>query len=126
MDEFELGLQARQRGDILGALPRFQCSWQARPADGQCWYWYAAAQDNLGMDATAVACYRRALELGCSREAEAHAYLSSSLEKRWRPDAALREIGAAIALDPGPAIFHVIRGNVRTALRRMDGGGGGV
>lgn len=36
------------------------------PQDPEAWYWLAVTRDNPGMEATAVACYERAVQLGCA------------------------------------------------------------
>ncbi len=86
------------------------------PTHADAWYWWAAAQDRLGRESTAIPAYEASLQLGTQYTAEAHAFLASSLEKTWRAEAALPHIEAALGLDPGNALFLTILGNVCAAL----------
>ncbi len=86
------------------------------PTDGEAWYWWAAAQDVLGRESTAIAAYREALRRGTTHETEAHAFLASSLEKTWRAGEALPHIERAVAVQPDHALFLTILGNVCAAL----------
>lgn len=72
------------------------------------------------MEATAVPCYERALDLGCADDAGAHAYLASSVQKTWRPEAALLHIEQALGARPDDALFAFIHANVLAELARFD------
>jgi protein O-GlcNAc transferase len=114
------GLAARARGELADALVEFRQAAADSPEDPEAWYWLAVTQDNLGMEATAVPCYQRALQLGCADEPAAHAYLASSLQKTWRPEAAVAHIERALAERPEDALFVFIAGNVLADLGRYD------
>ncbi|MDA8199470.1 MAG: tetratricopeptide repeat protein [Thermaerobacter sp.] len=86
------------------------------PTDGEAWYWWAAAQDAVGRESTAIAAYHEALRRGTTHETEAHAFLASSLEKTWRAGEALAHIERAVAVQPDHALFLTILGNVCAAL----------
>ncbi|MHB1521552.1 MAG: VOC family protein [Ferrimicrobium sp.] len=112
------GLVARATGDLADALVELRQAAADSPLDPEAWYWLAVTQDNLGMEATAVPCYQRALQLGCVDKPAAHAYLASSLQKTWRPEAALAHIELALAERPEDALFVFISGNVLADLGR--------
>jgi tetratricopeptide (TPR) repeat protein len=112
------GLAARAAGALGDALVELRQAVADSPQDPEAWYWLAVTQDNLGMEATAVPCYQRALQLGCADEPAAHAYLASSLQKTWRPQAAVGHIERALAERPEDALFVFISGNVLADLGR--------
>ena len=118
-DALSRGLAARDVGRLEDALAELREAVEERPEDGDAWYWLALTQDNLGMEATAVPCYQRALDLGCADEPGAHAYLASSLEKTWRPEAALPHIEEALAARPDDSLFTFIHGNILAGLARF-------
>ena len=118
-DALSRGLAARAAGRLEDALAELREAVQERPGDGDAWYWLALTQDNLGMEAMAAPCYQRALDLGCADEPAAHAYLASSLQKTWRPEAALPHIEEALAARPNDALFAFIHGNILAGLARF-------
>lgn len=112
------GLAARATGELAEALVELRQAVADSPQDPEAWYWLAVTQDNQAMEATAVPCYQRALQLGCADEPAAHAYLASSLQKTWRPEAAVAHIERALAERPEDALFVFVSGNVLADLGR--------
>lgn len=111
---------ALQAGDADGARRQLAPLVAQAPTDGEAWYWWAAAQDALGREATAIPAYREALRLGTAHKSEAHAFLASSLEKTWRAGEALVHIELAVAARPDDARFLTILGNVCAALGHRE------
>ncbi len=111
---------ALQVGEAEAARRQLATLVAEAPADGEAWYWWAAAQDTLGREATAIPAYREALRLGTTHDVEAHAFLASSLEKTWRPQEALSHIERALASRPDDALFLTIMGNVAAALGHRE------
>ncbi|MDA8343899.1 MAG: tetratricopeptide repeat protein [Thermaerobacter sp.] len=118
MRALEEGLALREAGQLLAALPLLQKATEEEAGNAEAWYWFAVTQDSLGMESTAVHCYREALRLGCTRTAEAHAYLASSLQKTWNAAGGYGHIQRALAAQPGSALFHFIHGNILADMRR--------
>lgn len=119
-DPLERVQALRREGRLQDALRELEALVAAVPEDAEAWYWWAVTQDNVGMESTAIPAYRRALELGCVRRAEASAYLASSLQKTWRSAEALPWIEAALAEDPEVPLYHEIQGRVLADLSRYE------
>jgi tetratricopeptide (TPR) repeat protein len=117
-DPWERVESLRRQGRWQDALRDLEALVEAEPDNAEAWYWWAVTQDNVGMESTAIPAYRRALELGCSRSAEASAYLASSLQKTWRAAEALPWIEAALTAEPDVPLYHQIFGCVLADLGR--------
>lgn len=120
MSALEDGMRLQDAGRPLDALPLLQAATREEPENADAWYWFAATQDGLGMESTAVLAYREALRLGCTQTAEAHAYLASSLQKTWNASGGFGHIQQALALQPENALFHFIHGNILSDMRRWQ------
>ncbi len=118
MTAFEKGLALHEAGRGRDALEQLELATREEPESAEAWYWFAVVQDALGLESTAVPCYREALRLGCRRAAEAHAYLASSLQKTWNASGGYGEIQRALAVAPDNALFHLIHANVLADMRR--------
>jgi protein O-GlcNAc transferase len=119
-DALASALAERRAGRMEAAERILQDAVHRWPTGAELWYWLAVTLDNQGMESTAVPAYREALRMGCKRQAEAHAYLASSLEKTWRADEALPHIEEALRAAPRAALFWVILGNVAAARGATD------
>jgi len=112
----ERGLALREEGRLLSARRELQRATEEDPRDAEAWYWLAVTEDNLGMEGSAIPSYRRALALGCTDRAGAHAYLASSLQKTWRATEALAESERARQLRPHDPLVAFIHANVLADL----------
>ncbi len=118
MTALEEGLGLRGAGKPLEALAALRRATREEPENAEAWYWFGATQDELGMESTAVPCYREALRLGCAESADAHAFLASSLQKTWNAAGGYGHIQRALAEKPGDPLYHFILGNILADLRR--------
>jgi protein O-GlcNAc transferase len=114
------GLALRAAGKPLDALPVLQQATREEPGNAEAWYWLGATQDELGMESTAIPCYREALRLGCEHRADAHAFLASSLQKTWNAAGGFGHIQRALQEKPESALYHFILGNILSDLRRWN------
>ena len=75
--------------------------------------------DNNSREKEAIPYYRQAIKLGLSRgvEAEARAWLASSLYKTHQPTHALRELRASLRLTRDPKLNALLAGLERRILK---------
>lgn len=118
MGPLDEAMTLRAQGQLLAALPHLQRATQEEPQNAEAWYWFAVTQDNLGMESTAIPCYREALRLGCREDADAHACLASSLQKTWNAAGGLGHILRALRKAPDHALYRFIHANILADLRR--------
>ena len=75
-------------------------------------YELALFHDNNSREAEAIPHYRQAIELGLSHsdEANATAWLASSLHKTGKPECALFELAKVRQLNPDPSLSRFLNG----------------
>jgi hypothetical protein len=96
--ELTAGLDLRKRGRLALAMSCFERAAAAAPQLADAWFWLAVTRDNLGLEAEAIAAYRRALQCGLpdvNQHAQALMWLASSLSKTGEHDGALTALARA-------------------------------
>lgn len=121
----QLGLQKRERGDILGALAAFEAALGAEPARAELHLNRAICLADLGRAREAENAFRLATSLEPGLSA-AHAGLGKLCLVGMRIDAAVAAFEAAVAADPGAIAAHLglyealqVRGDNARALQHQ-------
>lgn len=100
--DLDSAIGLRAEGDLTGAIKMFGAVIdEDGPDQGEAWFWLATSWWESGDAATAVDCYRAAIETGLGDEMHVQAHL-------WLADALLAEHRAEVAVETLDAVWSLV------------------